>query len=298
MRGDRAAERLSAIRSDRLLPRLSIALIGLLYLLTFPQNFTEGEDAVYYADRVAGAVPMWHPNHLLYEPLMHGLTRAPWPGADALAVMQLASLVAALWSLALVWKIARLAGGGLSACMVALWSLAGCFAFWLYGMYPDTYALPLPFVLAGVVALWQAIWDQGGARAAAFAGVLAGLDWAAGQGAEAIVTAAADTPFFPCDLVPRLQLAGEGMEHPLVLAATPDPERGILRQPTFGLWPVALRDDLRAALEDGLRKVVIWTEAHGGVEEVFETVPMDPFFNVNRPADLCAAERFLMEMKA
>jgi hypothetical protein len=175
MRGDRSAERLSAIRSDRLLPGLSIALIGLLYLLTFPQNFTEGEDAVYYADRVAGAVPMWHPNHLLYEPLMHGLTRAPWPGADALAVMQLASLVAALWSLALVWKIARLAGGGLSACMVALWSLAGCFAFWLYGMYPDTYALPLPFVLAGVVALWQAIWDQGGARAAAFSGVLAGL---------------------------------------------------------------------------------------------------------------------------
>ena len=33
------------------------------------------------------------------------------------------------------------------------------------------------------------------------AGVLAGLDWAAGQGAQSIVTAAADTPFFPEDLV-------------------------------------------------------------------------------------------------
>lgn len=122
------------------------------------------------------------------------------------------------------------------------------------------------------------------------AGVLAGLDWAAGQGAEAIVTAAADTPFFPCDLVPRLQLAGEGMEHPLVLAATPDPERGILRQPTFGLWPVALRDDLRAALEDGLRKVVLWTDRHGGREAVFPVDGIDPFFNVNTPEDLQRAE--------
>jgi CTP:molybdopterin cytidylyltransferase MocA len=34
-------------------------------------------------------------------------------------------------------------------------------------------------------------------HAGPLAGVLAGLDWAAGQGAEAIVTAAADTPFFP-----------------------------------------------------------------------------------------------------
>ena len=36
------------------------------------------------------------------------------------------------------------------------------------------------------------------------AGVLAGLDWAAERGAELVVTAAADTPFFPRDLVERL----------------------------------------------------------------------------------------------
>ena len=62
------------------------------------------------------------------------------------------------------------------------------------------------------------------------AGVLAGLDWAAARGAEAIVTAAADTPFFPCDLVPQLLLASEGRQHQLALAATPDPERGVVRQ--------------------------------------------------------------------
>lgn len=122
------------------------------------------------------------------------------------------------------------------------------------------------------------------------AGVLAGLDWAAGQGAETIVTAAADTPFFPCDLVPRLLLAAEGMDHPLALAATPDPARGMSRHPTFGLWPVALRDDLRAALHAGTRKVVAWTDAQHGRLAVFEAGRIDPFFNVNTPEDLARAE--------
>ena len=124
------------------------------------------------------------------------------------------------------------------------------------------------------------------------AGVLAGLDWAAEQGAETIVTAAADTPFFPCDLVPNLQFEGEGMTHPLVLAATRDGER-IVRHPTFGLWPVALRDDLRDALKDGLRKVVLWTDTHDGRVAVFPTDGFDPFFNVNTPDDLAQAEALI-----
>ncbi len=119
------------------------------------------------------------------------------------------------------------------------------------------------------------------------AGVLAGLDWAAKQGTDTIVTVAADTPFFPCDLVPRLQLAAEGMDTPLVLARTPDG-----RQPTFGLWPIALRDNLRAALVDGLRKVVMWTDQHGGRTAMFDD-PGTPFFNVNTPDDLAEAQRML-----
>lgn len=129
------------------------------------------------------------------------------------------------------------------------------------------------------------------------AGVLAGMDWAAAQGAETVVSVAADTPFFPCDLVPRLQLASEGQAHPLVLAATlGDTEtrssKGrVIRHPTFGLWPVALRDDLRAALADGLKKVVLWTERHGGRECVFPDEAA--FFNVNTPEDLAQAEALL-----
>ncbi|GIT87885.1 molybdenum cofactor guanylyltransferase MobA [Roseobacter sp. OBYS 0001] len=125
------------------------------------------------------------------------------------------------------------------------------------------------------------------------AGVLAGLDWAAEKGADTIVTAAADTPFFPGDLVPRLLLASEGMSHPLALATTPDAKRGRVRHPTFGVWPVALRDDLRDALRGGLRKVVLWTEQHEGREALFPVTTFDPFFNVNTPEDLKHAESLL-----
>jgi molybdopterin-guanine dinucleotide biosynthesis protein A len=132
------------------------------------------------------------------------------------------------------------------------------------------------------------------------AGVLAGLDWAAEQGADMVVSVAADTPFFPCDLVPRLQMASEGQAHPLVLAATRGDAQtksksrsGLIRHPTFGLWPVALRDDLRAALSEGLKKVVLWTDRHDGREALFPTTPFDPFFNVNTPEDLAQAEALL-----
>ena len=74
--------------------------------------------------------------------------------------MQLASLAALIWTLALAWKIARVAGGGLWGAMASVWLLAGCFAVWLYGMYPDTYTLPLPFVLASFLALWQVGWER------------------------------------------------------------------------------------------------------------------------------------------
>ncbi len=134
------------------------------------------------------------------------------------------------------------------------------------------------------------------------AGVLAGLDWAAEQEATAIVTVAADTPFFPHDLVARLVAASDGQSHPLVLATTPKSGDEVLksggkgrvnRHPTFGLWPVALRDDLRAALTGGLRKVVLWTDQQGGREALFEAEPFDPFFNVNTPDDLARAEGLL-----
>ena len=45
-----------------------------------------------------------------------------------------------------------------------------------------------------------------------------------------------------------------------------------------------------AIIEAGIKKVVIWTEKHGGREAVFQVDQGDPFFNVNTPDDLKAAE--------
>lgn len=129
------------------------------------------------------------------------------------------------------------------------------------------------------------------------AGVLAGLDWAAEKGAETLVSGAADTPFFPTDLVARLDAARAETGHPIAMAASPDGGRksGLGRHPTFGLWPVALRDDLRAALTDGLRKVVLWTDRHGTAMALFDGPGPDPFFNVNTPDDLETARARLRE---
>ncbi len=113
------------------------------------------------------------------------------------------------------------------------------------------------------------------------AGILAGLDWAAHQGAQSMVSAAADTPFFPCDLVPHLLLAAENSPAGLAIAATDRVH------PLFGVWPVALRDDLRAALRQGMRKMQLFTQQNQAAIARFPTGRgIDPFFNINTPDDL------------
>ena len=126
------------------------------------------------------------------------------------------------------------------------------------------------------------------------AGVLAGMDRAAERGVGRIVTAAWDTPFFPRDLAARLAAAAEEEGVPLAMAVTPEKGR-LARHPTFGLWDVGLRDDLRAALAAGVRKVVAWTEPRGCARAVFPVGPFDPFFNVNAPEDLEIAARIWRE---
>ena len=121
------------------------------------------------------------------------------------------------------------------------------------------------------------------------AGVLAGLDWAAEEldGCTHLVSFACDAPFLPADLAARLAaaVAKEGAE----LACA---ESGGRAHPVFGLWPLALRQDLRRSMvEEGIRKVDVWTARHRLVAVEFEDTPVDPFFNANRPEDLEEAER-------
>jgi molybdopterin-guanine dinucleotide biosynthesis protein A len=121
------------------------------------------------------------------------------------------------------------------------------------------------------------------------AGILAGLDWAAAHAPEVAFVASVpgDCPFLPRDLVARLHEARGAAGSPLACARS-----GEWRHPVIGLWPIALRADLRRALtHEGLRKIELWTARHGVALADWPAVPVDPFFNVNTPEDAAAAER-------
>jgi len=121
------------------------------------------------------------------------------------------------------------------------------------------------------------------------AGILAGLDWAATNAPSAIdlISVPGDCPFLPSDLVTKLTAARLAQGTPLACARSGD-----WRHPVVGLWPVALRDDLRRALvEESLHKIEVWTARHGVAIADWPALPVDPFFNVNTPEDAAEAGR-------
>jgi len=150
---------------------------------------------------------------------------------------------------------------------------------------------PARFLALGLPIIPDATGDFPGP----LAGVLAGMRWAAAAAPNArfIATAACDTPFFPRNLVETLLSASVRACPAIVLAAS-----GEQVHPVFGLWPVALADDLAAAVQNGTRKVAQWAERHSHFTARFPFVDaggklVDPFFNANTPEDLAEAESLL-----
>lgn len=144
---------------------------------------------------------------------------------------------------------------------------------------------PARFADAGLPVVADDVPDFAGP----LAGVLAGLDWAAAHAPDVAYVASvpSDCPFLPRDVVKRLHDAREASGKPLACARS-----GEWRHPVVGVWPVALRDDLRRAVtQEDLRKIEIWTARHGVALADWPVDPVDPFFNVNTPEDAAAAER-------
>lgn len=120
------------------------------------------------------------------------------------------------------------------------------------------------------------------------AGILAGLDWLAQNvpGVMWAVSVAGDTPFIPADLVVRLHAERSAAEAQLACAASAG-----RTHPVVGLWPVALRHDLRAFLVDeGQRRTGSFMARYRLAEAAWPDAPYDPFFNANAPQDLDEAE--------
>jgi molybdenum cofactor guanylyltransferase len=121
------------------------------------------------------------------------------------------------------------------------------------------------------------------------AGVLAALDWAAVNRPEVslVLSAAADCPFLPRDLVARLYQALREQDATLAVASS-----GGQTHPVIGLWSVRLRDELRHALVvEDVRKIDRWTARYRLATVSWPIAPLDPFFNANTVEDLAEADR-------
>jgi molybdopterin-guanine dinucleotide biosynthesis protein A len=121
------------------------------------------------------------------------------------------------------------------------------------------------------------------------AGILAALDWTAAHRPNVawIMSAAADCPFLPRDLVSRLHQALSEQNAQLAVAASDGQSH-----PVIGLWSVALREELRHALVvEDIRKIDRWTARYRLATVTWPTTPLDPFFNANTVEDIAEAER-------
>jgi molybdenum cofactor guanylyltransferase len=144
---------------------------------------------------------------------------------------------------------------------------------------------PARFAAFGLPVIADTVQDFPGP----LAGILATLDWTAANRPDVgwIVSAAADCPFLPRDLVARLQRARIEQDAQLAVAASAGQTH-----PVIGLWSVALRQELRHALVvEGIRKIDRWTARYKLATVTWPTEPLDPFFNANTMDDIAEAER-------
>jgi molybdopterin-guanine dinucleotide biosynthesis protein A len=144
---------------------------------------------------------------------------------------------------------------------------------------------PARFAAFGLPVIADGVGDFPGP----LAGILAGLDWAASRRPEVshILSAAADCPFLPRDLVTRLNQARRAQGAELAVAASDGQTH-----PVIGLWSVALREELRHALvKEDIRKIDRWTARYPLATVTWPTTPLDPFFNANTVDDIAEAER-------
>jgi len=129
------------------------------------------------------------------------------------------------------------------------------------------------------------------------AGLLAGLRWTVSNvpAARWVLSVSNDAPFLPPDLVQRLLEAVSDGRSAAVASSNGR------KHHVIGLWSVALADDLASAMDGGLRKAADFVARQGAASVTFPLLKVgdrsvDPFFNVNTPADLELAREISARM--
>ena len=144
---------------------------------------------------------------------------------------------------------------------------------------------PARFAAFGLPVIADSVADFPGP----LAGILAALDYMAEHrpNVKFVLSAAADCPFLPRDLVARLEAARAEQNAELAVAASDGQTH-----PVIGLWSVKLRGELRHALVDeDIRKIDRWTARYKLATVTWPTTPVDPFFNANTVDDIAEADR-------
>lgn len=131
--------------------------------------------------------------------------------------------------------------------------------------------------------------DQQWLQSGPLAGVLAGLHYAQAEGFNHILSIAADTPFFPANLLSSMLSTQKNTEAEIIFARSNEQAH-----PTFALWPVSIASKLQRWLQSTNRRSIrVFAQDHNTAYADFTiTDPMtglDPFFNINTPDDLAQA---------
>ncbi|MBL8538671.1 MAG: molybdenum cofactor guanylyltransferase [Hyphomonadaceae bacterium] len=117
------------------------------------------------------------------------------------------------------------------------------------------------------------------------ASLAAGLAWAKDCGARFLLTLPCDAPFIPHGLVQRLTQRLEASRATVALPAS----YGRVH-PSCGLWRADVGDRIADYLSSGRRSLQGFAEHVGYVIEDWGAPPRDPFYNINTPEALVAAE--------
>ena len=123
-------------------------------------------------------------------------------------------------------------------------------------------------------------------------GILASLNWAKNLDQKWVLTLPCDTPFLPKNLIEALiDAKNKNPNIDLVVVKS-----GGFRHPVIALWKTSNNIKLENAIEDGIRKIDIFTSQlkikHVNFDNLIRS-KFDPFTNLNSPKDLIIAMQVL-----